>query len=74
LQCFEAQALARANISEDTITKKKYDSDSDELEIEGVTNIKVGGSSKPPSLLKSFLTANTMVKKPANAAPSKNKI
>ena len=71
----EAQALARANISEDTITKKKYESDSDELEIEGVTNIKVGGSSKPPSLLKSLLTANTTVKKPANnAAPSKNKI
>ncbi len=41
----EAQALARANISEDTITKKRYESDSDELEIEGVTNIKVCGSS-----------------------------
>jgi hypothetical protein len=67
----EAQALARANISEDTITKKRYESDSDELEIEGVTNIKVGGTSKPPSLLKSLLTANTSAIKPTNAAPVK---
>jgi hypothetical protein len=67
----EAQALARANISEDTITKKRYESDSDELEIEGVTNIKVCGSSKPPSLLKSLLTSNTAALKPTNAPPVK---
>jgi len=54
--------LAKANISEDTITKKRYESDSDELEIEGVANIKVGGTSKPPSLLKSLLIANTAAK------------
>jgi hypothetical protein len=66
--------LAKANISEDTITKKRYESDSDELEIEGVANIKVGGTSKPPSLLKSLLIANTAAKKPSNAPPAKKNI
>ena len=72
LQCVESQALARANISEDTITKKRYESDSDELEIEGITNIKVGGQSKPPSILKSLLSVNNAaVKKPSTAAVKK---
>ena len=48
-----------------------YESDSDELEIEGITNIKVGGSSKPPSILKSLLAANTTIKKSSNVAPAK---
>lgn len=51
-----------------------YESDSDELEIEGITNIKVGGSSKPPSILKSLLAANTTIKKSSNAAPAKKSL
>lgn len=70
LQCMESQALARANISDDTITKKKYDSDSDELEIEGIQTlgVKNTGSSKPPSLLKSLLGANSNTLQKATTA------
>lgn len=68
----EAQALARANVSEDTITKKKYESDSDGLEIEGFTNTaNKNGSSKPPSLLKSLLSANAV--QTSSKAPVKGK-
>lgn len=45
----EAKALAKANISEDTITKKKYEDDSDDC---GIEIVGVNPGNKPGSLIK----------------------
>ena len=60
----ESKALAKANISEDTITKKKYESDSDDcgLEIVGAKPL----IAKPNSSKKTSLLAGCLL-------PAKNK-